>query len=82
MQFTLDGRLRRSKVHENRDTSEQLTHTISCGPGRRADCESKMRDGTDRQLDRVVRQHDYDAVRRRTRSSGFGMAMAKNRLAA
>ena len=32
------------------------TQSISCGPGRRAACDSKMRDGTDRQLDRVVGQ--------------------------
>ena len=32
------------------------THAISCGPDRRAACDSKLRDGLDRQLDRVVGQ--------------------------
>jgi hypothetical protein len=38
----------------------RLTHTISCGPGRRDACASKRRDGTDRQLDRVVGPHAAD----------------------
>ena len=37
----------------------RITHTISSGPDRRAACASKLRDGMDRLLDRVVGPHGW-----------------------
>jgi len=38
-----------------------ITHWWNRGPGRRAPCASKVRDGTDRQLDRHVMRRAFDA---------------------